>query len=90
MPHAICFDCHAHHAERVPDPIPDGYICEHFTPEYWEKQGYVRGWGDASVMNWPHLEILRKEVKRGDVSFVVLAPFSARRPVILEHGWGMY
>lgn len=89
MAQSICLDCQMHHPELIPDPIPDGYICEHFTPEYWVGRGFERSWGDASVMNWPHLEILRKEVN-DEVSFVILAPFSSRRPVVLSHGWGMY
>ena len=36
----------------------DAKFCRHFLPEYWQTKGFDRGWGDAAVMNWPHLEIL--------------------------------
>lgn len=54
--------------------------CPHFTPEWWEEQGYSRRWGDAAVNNFPHLEILRRETDEG-CEFVVLAPDVTRRPV---------
>lgn len=35
-------------------------FCRHFLPEWWEAKGFTRAWGDASVMNWPHLVVLRR------------------------------
>jgi hypothetical protein len=64
----------------------EGYMCEHWMPEYWESKGYVRNWGDAAVMNWPHLEVLRRETRSAEmaeVEFLVLAPFALRRPLKL-------
>ena len=100
---AVCFDCANFEALPVPKPTPDGYICDHFRPEYWVKQGYQRNWGDAAVMLWPRLEILRKETKASGaiqpndlVEYVILAPTIARRPItIFARGsdiqsWGGY
>jgi len=84
-----CLDCWS----KSKDPnatLPDDFICKHFQPEYWVNQGFVRNWGDAAVNNFPHLEILRREIRRGEVEFVILAPYATRRPVILSHGWGIY
>lgn len=97
---AICFDCANFETLPVPKPTPDGFICDHFRPEYWEKQGFQRNWGDAAVMQWPRLEILRKEksdVNGDSVDYVILAPTVARRPITLHAGspenltsWGGY
>lgn len=68
IPGAICVDCAVRDSEslrRVNEGIPPGHFCEHWRPEHWENRGYVRDWGDAAVMNWPHMEILRK-VERTD------------------------
>ncbi len=62
---------------------PDGRYCVHFTPEYWEDQGFERDWGDAAVNNWPHLEILR-HWDGGITMFVILAPHVTRGPVLIE------
>lgn len=98
----ICLDCGREpytrlEEWRVPDPIPADYICPHFRPEYWEAKGYARNWGDAAVMMWPDLEILRKGppfhggTAWVNASFVILAPTTGmRRPVILEYGWGSF
>ena len=62
----------------------DAKFCRHFLPEYWQTKGFDRGWGDAAVMNWPHLEILvRRDLGDSDegARFIILAPYSARRPV---------
>ena len=85
-----CFDCWAQSKDHSAT-LPNDYICEHFRPEYWEERGFERNWGDAAVNNFPHLEILRREdKKRGEIEFVILAPYSARRPVLLMGGWGVY
>jgi hypothetical protein len=59
------------------------YYCRHFSPVYWVRRGYERGGGDAAVMNWPHLEILRGETPDG-IEFLILAPHATRRPVVIE------
>ena len=88
----ICIDCSWDGTDpNLTEYNGDSY-CQHFTPAYGESQGYFRGWGDAAVMNWPGLEILIKPNKTR-TEFIVLAPFSQRRPVILYAeggGWGMY
>ena len=68
---------------RFPDPLPEDYVCPCLDPEAYVKRGYERNWGDAAVMNWPHLEILKKETTEG-YEFVVLSPAHTRRPVILH------
>jgi hypothetical protein len=88
----VCLDCWLH-SQTGPEMAPDGTYCVHFTPEYWAERGYKRHWGDAAVMNWPHLEILRRETDDGGTEFVILAPHASRRPVILYgfgHAWGAY
>jgi hypothetical protein len=88
----VCMDCSWHNAHPIPEPTPEDYVCPHWTPEYWEAQGYQRNWGDAAVMHWPELEILRKE-ENGETRFVILAPRVLRRPVELYaegFGWGCY
>lgn len=78
----ICIDC-AWHSTNGPEMAPDGRYCIHFTPEYWEADGFERNWGDAAVKNWPHLEILR--YRDGETTmFVILAPHVTRRPVLIE------
>ena len=85
---AVCMDCllASSDIESLNEKARQGYICEHWKPKYWEKKGFVRNWGDAAVMNWPHLEVLRRENRSSEldeVEFVVLAPFSLRRPLEL-------
>ena len=60
------------------DSLP---LCEHFTPEFWESQGFQRNWGDAAVMGFPILEILKKETASG-TEFIILSD-KLRRPVHL-------
>jgi hypothetical protein len=88
----ICLNCNLHSSRVVLSSIHPSY-CVHFTPEYWVDQGYERDWGDAAVMNWPHLEILRQQTGQ-DCRFVILAPHAQRRPVELyasdPHAWGAY
>ena len=67
----VCLDCNVHSSHAVLSSIHPDY-CVHFTPEYWVGKGYERDWGDAAVMNWPNLEILRKEAGQ-DCEFLVLA-----------------
>src|ERR1017187_10275644 len=53
----VCIDCILHHCSELKEvrasvlkevrAIPEGGYCKHLTPEYWEKKGYERGWGDA-------------------------------------------
>jgi hypothetical protein len=68
-------------------------FCRHFTPEYWVRKGFDRGWGDAAVMNWPLLEVLRRQ-EASRTEFVLLAPYGTRRPVVLysddPRAWGAY
>ena len=65
---------------------------EDWLPEYWEKRGFVRNWGDAAAMS-PHFEVLRKQ-ESGRVEFVILCPTFLRRPLIIstqdESAWGSY
>lgn len=104
-PGAICMDCALRDEGATRESngkIPPGQFCEHWRPEYWEARGYVRGWGDAAVMNWPQMEILRKEERTDSevhVRFVILAPYALRRPVVIFataglearfHAWGAY
>lgn len=88
----ICLDCNLHSTMPALSSIYPKY-CVHFTPEHWVEQGYERDWGDAAVMNWPDLEILRRQTAK-ECLFVVLAPHSQRRPVVLHandpHAWGSY
>jgi len=88
----ICLDCKLHSIGAALSSMHPDY-CIHFTPEYWVEQGYERDWGDAAVMNWPHLEILRQQTGQ-DCRFVILAPHAQRRPVELyasdPHAWGAY
>lgn len=88
----LCLDCNLHSTSAVLSSIHPDY-CVHFTPEYWVEQGYERDWGDAAVMNWPRLEILRQQTGQ-ECRFAVLAPHSQRRPVELyssdPHAWGVY
>lgn len=102
LPGAVCIDCLLSDDSSGSDPkIPLGHFCKHWRPEFWESRGYLRNWGDAAVMNWPHMEILRSEERSDDgtqVSFVILAPYAMRRPVVIRastpgsnlHAWGSY
>jgi hypothetical protein len=89
-----CMDCdpRPHPTWKWPEDAP---YCPHFTPEWWEKKhGYKRRWGDASVMRFPVLEILRKETDR-EIRYLILNA-ELRRPVELyfskgtDHSWGSY
>lgn len=89
-----CFDCGLN--DRRDSEIYGGngkYYCRHFSPDYWVRHGYERNWGDAAVMNWPLMEILRRETT-DRCEFVILAPQSTRGPVILHssdpEAGGMY
>jgi hypothetical protein len=62
--------------------IPKEGYCKHLTPEYWEQMGYQRGWRDAAVMAFPHLEILRKDDKENTI-FIILNGL-IRRPVTIR------
>jgi hypothetical protein len=88
----ICLDCRLDSNGAVMSTIHPKY-CAHFTPEFWMERGFERDWGDASVMNWPHLEILRYQTSDG-CTFLVLAPHAQRRPVELyssdPRAWGAY
>lgn len=93
---AICLDCSVTNLDKPAPPVPeDGFICYHFQPAHWVEKGFVRNWGDAAVMNWPKLEILRKETPNEWI-YIILSPFSARRPVMLysskdgKSSWGGY
>lgn len=78
----------------LPSEIPEDFICKHFQPSYWEGRGYKRNWGDAAVMMWPRMEILRGTFEEpwglgGTLEkitrFVILAPLiGMRRPVVIE------
>ena len=87
LPGAVCMDCivanASHEQDESGNPAP-GYFCTHWRPETWVARGYERGWGDAAVMNWPHMEVLRREEVTDTgttVIFVVLAPYALRRPL---------
>lgn len=83
---AICMDCNVRS-----DQVPEDWICPHLRPEHWVEKGFVRNWGDAAVMRWPIMEILRRE-KDGDVDYVILSMF-LRRPVTISGkapSWGGY
>lgn len=97
-PAAVCIDCDWHH--QHPEPLPGvtcrpngspghegeiemGFFCVHWRPEHWEAQGFKRHWGDAAVSMWPKMEILRRE-KDGLVEYVILAPFTLRRPLVIH------
>ncbi len=79
----VCIDCHLHHSSSLKElrAIPEGGYCKHLTPEYWEKKGYERGWGDAAVCNFPELEILLKE--DDEASRYLILNGTLRRPVII-------
>lgn len=104
-PGAICIDCVVRDPEllrQANEGVPSGHFCEHWRPEYWEARGYVRNWGDAAVMNWPHMEILRREHRTDqmdEISFIILAPNLLRRPLLIDahagpdtrlRAWGAY
>lgn len=81
LPKHTCMDCSWHGAD--PGDNPD--YCKHFLPAHWEAQGFTEYWGDASVMMWPKLTIMRR-VQGDKAEYVILAPDSGmRRPVML---WG--
>lgn len=88
----ICIDCGWHQKEPSMSKLHPGY-CVHLTPEYWVEMGYERNWGDAAVMAWPSLEILRKQ-QGTRIEFLVLNA-DMRRPVKLYldahvSGWGAF
>jgi len=102
-PEVICMDCSVERSGSDNSaPVASGTYCEHWLPEHWEAMGFKRNWGDASVMNWPTMEILRQEERtpRGTVvRFVILAPHALRRPLVIEASagpeahltaWGIY
>ena len=81
----VCMDCRF----SVGVDAQEEPSCPHFTPEYWESQGYKRNWGDAAVMMYPDLEILLKLDEHGQAAYVILAPACGiRRPVMLKDNWG--
>jgi hypothetical protein len=77
----VCIDCTWHRGATLEElqAIPAGGYCKHFTPEWWASQGWERGWGDAAVMAWPDLEILRRE--DGDSFRYLILNGKLRRPV---------
>ena len=93
----ICIDCQFHDAVPIPQPVPEGYVCPHYQPEWWAAQGWTRGWGDAAVMSLPHgIEILRKQ-EGNTVEYLILS-LTLRRPVLIDaavvnghlSSWGSY
>ena len=77
----VCIDCSWHHGSTVEEltEIPIGGYCKHLTPEWWESQGWERGWGDAAVMQWPDLEILCRH--DGNSHRYLILNGELRRPV---------
>ncbi len=73
-----CMDCTWHKAIESDWP-EDAPHCAHLTPEWWEKHGYERGWGDAAVERFPVLEILRRETDH-EIEYLILNA-ELRRPV---------
>ena len=92
----VCIDCSWHHGTTVEEltEIPMGGYCKHLTPEWRESQGWERDWGDAAVMMWPDLEILRRE--DGDFFRYLILNGKLRRPVEIHaakdgsSSWGSY
>lgn len=80
----VCIDCVLHHHTTLEElsAIPRGEYCKHLTPEYWAKEGYKRGWGDAAVCHFPDIEILRKDA--GDIVKFIILNGTLRRPVTME------
>ena len=82
--------------KRVAGPKGLILICEHWTPEYWEADGFQRNWGDAAIMN-EGFEVLRRQ-NFGDIAveYVILCPEFLRRPAryyargSIVHSWGSY
>lgn len=65
--------------EELPErPGPD-FVCQHWRPEHWEKKGFKRDWGDASLSGNTFIEVLRFDDARS-TEYVVLAPRLLRRP----------
>lgn len=92
----ICIDCVVHNGSTLDElrGIPKGGYCKHFQPDWWVKQGWVRNWGDAAVMAFPTLEILRREQTTSPkCQFLILCP-ALRRPVIItcndSKAWGSF
>jgi len=83
----LCMDCGLEEPATGP--------CPHWLPSYWKAQGYVRNWGDAAVMAWPRMEILRRETP-DEIDYVILAPGVLRIPLHIYvrwrtgTSWGMY
>lgn len=93
----ICMDCSNPFRPNVRIQLHKG-LCEHWTSEYWEAQGFKRNWGDAAIME-PGFEALRRERKVGIetvVEYIVLCPIFLRRPVMYFasgeniNSWGSY
>jgi hypothetical protein len=92
----VCMDCLLHNESTVEElnEIPIGGYCKHLTPEWWESQGWQRKWGDAAVMAWPELEILRRD--DGDSFRYLILNGKLRRPVEIyaakdgSDSWGSY
>ena len=92
----VCIDCAWHHETTLEglQAIPLGGYCRHLTPEWWESQGWQRNWGDAAVMAWPELEILRRD--DGDSFRYLILNGKLRRPVEIyaakdgSGSWGSY
>ena len=92
----VCIDCSLHGTSTLEEleAILEGGYCKHFTPEWWKAQGWKRNWGDAAVMGWPLLEILRKaDMEKGYCEFLILCP-QLRRPITIRckdpYAWGGY
>jgi hypothetical protein len=81
--------------EPLPETLDADFVCPHWKPEYWEKRGYQRNWGDACINDWPKMEVLRKETD-DKVEYLVLAPTVLKHPAIYFFdkrsavSWGSY
>ena len=115
MKNYVLWHKHLHKEEDCPHPEiceevnpefhdwpDDSKACPHFTPEWWEKRGFKRNWGDAAVMTLDEggIEILRREGPSSqegvtEVAYIILN-LKLRRPVeIYAHyqsgsSWGGY
>lgn len=88
----VCIDCQYHQPQPSLSREHPGY-CVHLTPDYWADQGWERNWGDAAVMAWPTLEILKR--RQSDRIEYLILNGELRRPVRLYvttsvNGWGAF